>query len=243
MSGTNEGTRHAIRISTILSATGILLARHSGALVLLAVLYFLPLFLLLAIGAVDPAALIYDDAPGFWTAGFLLPTFLILLMDIPMSHICLQSLQGRKVGVLDAIRNSAPHILPVVIAGFAASALAIVGLLALLIPGLIVMTYFAVLIPAIIAEDLGPVAAFRRSASLVRRNFWRTLTVVLLYLVPSVLLDFLVPDMAPMMQASLTIVSDLVLMTVTVPLTAALYVELVERSQGIGPADIETIFE
>jgi hypothetical protein len=57
------------------------------------------------------------------------------------------------------------------------------GMVLLVIPGLIVFTLFCLVGPLIVSEELGVRAAFRRSASLVRRHFWLTLVLVAIPLV------------------------------------------------------------
>jgi hypothetical protein len=59
--------------------------------------------------------------------------------------------------------------------------LAVIGLIALVIPGLIAINLFAVVGPVIEIEDRRVIAALRRSAHLVRPHFW---TVALLVTLP-----------------------------------------------------------
>jgi len=57
-------------------------------------------------------------------------------------------------------------------------ALTSVGLVLLVVPGVLAFTFFCLVGPLIVSEELGVLAAFRRSAALVRRHFWITLTLV-----------------------------------------------------------------
>ena len=66
--------------------------------------------------------------------------------------------------------------------------LVIIGLVALIIPGLIVITLFAVTGPVIEIERRPVFGALRRSAALARQHFW---TVVLLGTLPLLLSDWL----------------------------------------------------
>jgi hypothetical protein len=54
---------------------------------------------------------------------------------------------------------------------------AIVGLIALVVPGVLFVTYFLVTTVMIELEDLGVREGMRRSASLVRGSFWRVLAI------------------------------------------------------------------
>jgi hypothetical protein len=53
-----------------------------------------------------------------------------------------------------------------------------IGLLLLVVPGVLAFTFFCLVGPLIVSEEIGIVAAFRRSAALVRKHFWMTLMLV-----------------------------------------------------------------
>ena len=53
-----------------------------------------------------------------------------------------------------------------------------VGLLLLVVPGVLAFTFFCLVGPLIVSEEIGVRAAFRRSAALVRKHFWMTLMLV-----------------------------------------------------------------
>jgi hypothetical protein len=71
--------------------------------------------------------------------------------------------------------------------------LVIIGLAALIIPGLVVITLFAVAGPVIEIERRPVVSALRRSAGLARQHFWTVALLGTLPLVLSYLLDWQVP--------------------------------------------------
>jgi hypothetical protein len=78
-------------------------------------------------------------------------------------------LDGRrdyKVGTL--LRSAAPVILPLFLAGVLAGLAFLIGFILFIIPGLIVLTFFAVVAPVIVIERPGVIDAFRRSVELVR---------------------------------------------------------------------------
>jgi hypothetical protein len=56
--------------------------------------------------------------------------------------------------------------------------LVVVGLVALVVPGLVFFIWFGLVAPVVEIEDRGVVAAFRRSRELVRGSFWRVVAVV-----------------------------------------------------------------
>jgi hypothetical protein len=68
--------------------------------------------------------------------------------------------------------------------------LVVTGSIALIVPGLIVLTLFSVVAPVMLIEDRGILDSFRRSYRLVRPQFWRvTATVLLPTVVEAVLTD------------------------------------------------------
>jgi hypothetical protein len=73
--------------------------------------------------------------------------------------------------------------------------LVVVGLIALVIPGLAAIVFFSVVGPVIEIENRPVIAALRRSAHLVRRHFWAVaLLVVLPLAVASGIFDAFAPD-------------------------------------------------
>jgi hypothetical protein len=72
--------------------------------------------------------------------------------------------------------------------------LVVVGLIALVIPGLAAIVFFAVVGPVIEIENRPVIAALRRSAHLVRRHFW---PVVLLVLLPLAVATGIFDSVAP----------------------------------------------
>jgi hypothetical protein len=70
--------------------------------------------------------------------------------------------------------------------------LVVVGLLLLVVPGLVALTWFALVAPAVKIEGLGIAAALRRSRALVRPRFWPVFALV----VPLALVSDLIADAA-----------------------------------------------
>jgi hypothetical protein len=72
--------------------------------------------------------------------------------------------------------------------------LVLIGVLALVVPGLIVLALFAVVAPVIEIEDRRVFAALRRSAHLVRPHFWWALLLTAVPLALLAVLESAVPD-------------------------------------------------
>jgi hypothetical protein len=86
----------------------------------------------------------------------------------------------------DLFSAAAPSILPLVGFGILFGIGVAIGLILIIVPGLILLTFWSVGAPAIVAEGVGPIEAFGRSWNLVRRNAWSvfgTIVVVLLIVI------------------------------------------------------------
>jgi hypothetical protein len=94
---------------------------------------------------------------------------------------------GRRDSTIgDLFRSGAPAILPLILFGILFGIGVAIGLVLIIVPGLILLTFWSVGAPAIVAEGVGPIEAFGRSWNLVRGNAWSvfgTLVVVLLIVI------------------------------------------------------------
>jgi hypothetical protein len=84
----------------------------------------------------------------------------------------------RDSSVGDLMRATAPVVLPLIGAGLLAGLAIGIGLLLILVPGLILLTIWAVIAPAIVVERTGVFEAFGRSRALVRGNGWPVFGVI-----------------------------------------------------------------
>jgi len=75
-------------------------------------------------------------------------------------------------GVLDDMIEAAPFVPSVLVAALITGVVTAVGILLLVVPGLWLYTRWSLTAPVIREEDIGPLAAIRRSHQLVRGHFW-----------------------------------------------------------------------
>ena len=93
----------------------------------------------------------------------------------------------RDQTVGDLFSSAAPAILPLIAFGILFGIGVAIGLVLLIVPGLILLTFWSVGAPAIVVEDAGPIEAFGRSWRLVRgrclvgvrRPSWSALLIVI----------------------------------------------------------------
>lgn len=84
----------------------------------------------------------------------------------------------RDSSVGDLVNAASPVILPLFLAGLLAGLGIAVGLFLFIVPGLILLTIWAVIAPAIVLERTGVIGAFGRSRELVRGNGWQVFGVI-----------------------------------------------------------------
>jgi hypothetical protein len=88
-------------------------------------------------------------------------------------------LDGRRDQTIGSLFSSAaPFIAPLIAVGILAGIAIAIGLLLLIVPGLILITIWAVVVPVIVIERTGVFGSFGRSRELVRGNGWRVFGVI-----------------------------------------------------------------
>jgi hypothetical protein len=111
-------------------------------------------------------------------------------------------LDGRRDHTVGSLVRSATQVLgPLVVAGILAGIGITIGLILVIVPGLFLLTIWAVIAPVIVIERAGAIASFGRSRELVRGNGWQVFGVI----VALFLLQFVV---TAVIQAIANSVSD-----------------------------------
>lgn len=88
----------------------------------------------------------------------------------------------RDEGVGDLFSAATPFILALIGFGILFGIGVTIGFVLLIVPGLILLTFWSVGAPAIVVEGIGPIDAFGRSWRLVRGNAWAVFGVLLVVL-------------------------------------------------------------
>ena len=92
------------------------------------------------------------------------------------------------LSVGETLSAAFPSVLPVAGASILAGIAITIGLILIIVPGLILITIWAVIVPVIVIERSGALASFGRSQSLVRGRGWNVFgTLVLVFLILIVL--------------------------------------------------------
>jgi hypothetical protein len=155
-------------------------------------------------------------------------------------------LDGRRDHTLGSLFSSAaPYIWPLLGAGILAGIGITIGLILIIVPGLILLTIWAVIVPAIVIDRTGVMGSFGRSRELVRGSGWQVFGVIvvlfLLQIVVGGVLSAIADSISDGSFAGYAI-ADLIVRVLVVPLSAiaatVIYVEL-RRLKGEGlPEDV-----
>jgi hypothetical protein len=143
-------------------------------------------------------------------------------------------LDGRRDQTVGGLFSAAaPFIGTLIGAGILAAIGVTIGLILLIVPGLFLLTIWAVIVPAIVIDKTGVMGSFGRSRALVRDNGWRVFgVIVVLFLLQVVVGGILsaIADSATDESFWGFAIADLIVRVLVVPLSAiaatVMYVEL-----------------
>jgi MFS family permease len=143
----------------------------------------------------------------------------------------------RDSSVGDLVRATGPVVLPLIGAGLLAGLAIGIGLLLILVPGLILLTIWAVIAPAIVVERTGVIEAFGRSRALVRGNGWQVFGVIFTVFVITVIVGIVlgIIGVAISDTAGMRLLFNVISSTLTAPIgalvAAVIYFRLLEIEQ------------
>lgn len=142
----------------------------------------------------------------------------------------------RDFSINELFQQATPVILPLIVAGLLAGIGIAIGLILIIVPGLFLITIWAVIAPVIVIERSPILASFGRSRELVRGNGWPVLgTLVVAYLITLVVGGILTGIASAIADGPiLRIVFSALASTFTAPILALVAGVLYYRLVGIG---------
>lgn len=227
-------------LSTTFSEAADLLRRNVYALLMIGAIVFVPSGLVLAL---------IDDTRGWGDASFARSAAFILVFLLPwalafgaaIAAIAVEpeGAEERPRTPLLALRDGAarfPALLALTVV-FGAGVLA--GLVLLIVPGLILLTWWFVAYQPAVIDSTGVRASLGRSRSLVRGSFWPVLALAITACVATAAFDYVVyriaeaslPDLPAAWLAG--IVADTVVVAVSAAVTTAAYWQLSGHERNI----------
>lgn len=178
-----------------------------------------------------------------------------LILQGTIIYGTVSDLNGRRVSVADSLRVGLYAFLPMLLIGIMMALAIGVGLFLLIVPGVMLAIAWCVAIPAYVVERPRIMDVFGRSAELTRGNRWRIFGLVLIWVIAMLIVEMVFAVIGGL--SSLATVGGFPLLTrlVVLPLiqvingligatgVAALYVELRQIRDGVGPAGLAAIFD
>ncbi len=148
----------------------------------------------------------------------------------------------RDSGMRDLIDEAMPFLGPLLGAGILAAIGIGIGFVLLIVPGLILLTIWAVIAPVIVIERSGALASFGRSRELVRGNGWPVFGTIIVAFLLAAIANAILTSIASAITDGviLQIVFSALASTVTAPVTAlvaaVLYYRLLAAQGQPAPA-------
>jgi hypothetical protein len=153
---------------------------------------------------------------------------------------------GRRDGTaLELLQGVTPVAGPLLVVSILSGLGIGIGLVLILVPGLYLLTIWAVAAPVVVIERTGAMAAFGRSQSLVKGNGWPVFFTVLIVYLISLVLALVVAVASSDLPRAETYLITWVVQSLTAPLTAlaaaVLYFELVRARDvdAAGPIGVD----
>jgi hypothetical protein len=148
----------------------------------------------------------------------------------------------RDSSVGDLVNSASPVILPLFLAGLLAGLAIAVGLFLLIVPGLILLTIWAVLAPVIVLERTGVMKAFGRSRELVRGNGWQVFGVIVCVFLIVLVVRAILGAIAVGIDDSFLIrtVFELIASSITAPIAALVAAVIYFRLKEIKEGGVQT---
>jgi predicted membrane protein len=124
----------------------------------------------------------------------------------------------RDHSVGDLFSSAAPAIGPLILFGILYAIGVGIGLILLIIPGLILATFWSVGAPAIVVEDVGPLEALGRSWRLVRGQAWSVFATLLVVLIIVIAIGVVLGAIATPIGDAATLVASIISSAITAPI-------------------------
>lgn len=176
------------------------------------------------------AAFLFEPELG-WLVAFVVTLLGYFLVQGALVRAVADIRDGRAdLSTAATLRAAWERIGPLATASTLAAVLIFLGLLLLLVPGLVLMTWWVVIVPAVILENAGARAALGRSRELVRGWGWNVFGVivvtVLVLIGVNIALDIVLSPLADWLQG---LASQILVGAVTAPFAALAWTLLYYR--------------
>ncbi len=187
------------------------------------------------------AALVFEPALG-WLVAFVVTLLGYFLVQGALVRAVADIRDGRAdLSIAHTLRAAWERIGPLATASTLAAVLIFLGLLLFVVPGLVLMTWWVVIVPAVILENAGARGALGRSRELVRGWGWSVFGVIVLTVLVligvSIALDIVLFPLADWLQGLL---SQILVGALTAPFAALAWTLLYYRLRDARSAAVDS---
>ena len=205
--------------------------------------------------SVDPNAFDLDNTETVDSGTALAGTLVAALIQFAAAALaiaaCFKAISaaylGDHAGVSESLRYALGRLAPLIVAYFIVVILVVLGILALIVPGVWIAVKLSMTFPAVVSERKGPFASIGRSWSLTSGNWWRVFgTLLVVFLITFVLqialggvvggLLAVSDDVSELTAAIVLTLVNLLTLAITYPLwasvTSVVYYDLRVRNEG-----------
>lgn len=126
----------------------------------------------------------------------------------------------RDFSVGELLSSASPFIVPLIVNGFLRGIAIAIGLILLIVPGLILMTIWAVTSPAIVLEGKDGISAFGRSSELTRGERMNVFLTILVVFVITIVISFIVLAIGASLSTGILIALSILVSTLVQPIGA-----------------------
>lgn len=168
------------RVGAVLSKTVGVFSRNLVPFFLLAALFIVPLYILqyYMFLKFSGQEIVLNGWLGFGVT--IAEIFIAQLVTATLIYGSIQELRGTRSSMAECFRRGLPLVLPVIGVSIVAYLIVMLGMIALIIPGLIAAIMLSVVIPVTVVERPGIFASIGRSKELTKGYRWRIFGVFLL---------------------------------------------------------------
>jgi hypothetical protein len=146
----------------------------------------------------------------------------------------------RDSSVSQLLQAAAPVIGQLILVGIVAGIGIVIGFILIIVPGLILITWWSVAAPVVVLEHPGVFAALRRSRELVKGNAWQVFGVIVVLVIGVGVVSFVIEGIGDSAGTAVGLVVRVIVSVLTAPLSAlaaaVLYFQL-SGARGSGPVD------
>ena len=181
-----------------------------------------------------------------WMALTLLWVVLYFLLFATLTHGTICDLRGTPARIGQSVDWAFGRLFPVIGVTIVASICAVLGLVALVVPGLFLITVWWVAVPAAVVERTGVFASLGRSYALTRGHRWQVFGVIMIIYTAQTFFERLTGGLlewAPYFSIFAGFAVTVAFTAYSAVVTAVCYHDLRVVKEGVGIDDIAKVFD